>query len=313
MKRLGVIDVGSNSVRALAAGYTEGRFVYLASGAWISRLAQGVGEGRYAISGEALSRTKAAVAKARMLLDAICVPLEDRSFIATESLRSAHNASFAAAELEGVAGLPLSVLSGHEEASLSFQGAAFDLRERVGLIFDLGGGSLEVGDGKRFFSLPLGAVRMASLYGEDVKKISSAAAKRLDEVRRLYAGGAVVGVGGTSSTVVMMLKAVPVREYHPGKAHGSLVRKKEIEGLLAKMARLSAEGRRNIIGLEPGRADIIVPGMAVIVSLLDALAIDSYTHSECDLLWGKLVEMARERGLTASGIDWRVDCVEGQV
>ena len=55
MKRLGVIDVGSNSVRALAVGYTEGRFVYLASGAWISRLAQGVGEGRYVISGEALS------------------------------------------------------------------------------------------------------------------------------------------------------------------------------------------------------------------------------------------------------------------
>jgi exopolyphosphatase/guanosine-5'-triphosphate,3'-diphosphate pyrophosphatase len=313
MKRLGVIDVGSNSVRALAVGCIEGRFVYLASGAWISRLAQGVGEGRYAISDEALSRTKAAVAKARTLLDANCVSLEDRSFIATESLRSAYNASFVAVELEGVAGLPLSVLSGYEEASLSFRGAAFGLRERVGLFFDLGGGSLEVGDGKRFFSLPLGAVRMASLYGEDVKKIGCAAAKGLAEVRCLFAGGAVVGVGGTSSTVAMMLKAIPIGEYHPGRVHGSLVKKGDIEGLLAKTARLSAEERRNVIGLEPGRADIIIPGMAVIVSLLDVLAIDSYTHSECDLLWGELVEMADKRGLAASGIDWRVDCVEGQV
>lgn len=313
MRCLGVIDVGSNSVRALAVGYTEGCLLYLASGAWISRLAQGVGEGRYAILDEALNRTKTAVAKARMLLDTCGIPLEDRSAIATESLRSAYNASFVKAELERVAGTSLFVLDGLREASLSFKGAAFGLRKGVGFLFDLGGGSLEVGDGKHFSSLPLGAVRMASLYGEDPQKVRCAAAKQLCSIRHLYAGGKVAGVGGTSSTVVMILKAIPVREYHPGKVHGSLVKKAEIERLLAKMAHLSREERQNITGLEPGRADIIIPGMAIIVSLLDVLDLDGYTHSECDLLWGEVVEMAKERNLVASWIDWRIDGVEGQV
>lgn len=288
----GALDIGSNSVRCLAVERKGNELLYLASGAWITRLTEGLSLKEVQIRREALLRTCHAVISAVSLLDEQEIPQARRFLFATESLRSASNAEEVQSELERAAKLSLEILDGQKEARLSFLGATVGLSESD-IVFDLGGGSLELCDGVRSLSVPIGAVRMATNFGEDADAIRSHALGCLKDLP--FCPSSPIGVGGTSSSVAMMLKGVALEAYHPAKVHGHEVTSLDLETLLQKLRTLSIEKRaEQFPGLDPKRADIIVAGIAVLQAVLEALGVDRYRHSECDLLWGILIEKMRD-------------------
>jgi exopolyphosphatase/guanosine-5'-triphosphate,3'-diphosphate pyrophosphatase len=124
-----------------------------------------------------------------------------------------------------------------------------------------------------------------------------------EEILNLLAGKGipspeeVVGTGGTSSSIVMMLQGVPVKDYHPARIHGYRVSAAEMDELAEKLVNAPVEDRMRIVGLDPKRADIIVAGIFVIRTLLDLFRVSGYTHSETDLLWGVCAEKAAAEGL----------------
>ncbi|MFZ2812032.1 MAG: hypothetical protein WAZ17_02895, partial [Thermovirgaceae bacterium] len=105
--RFGALDLGSNSVRCLAVTIVGSVLEYIDSRVWITRLTEGIGEGRFAIGGRALERTLDAVGEALLLLGRLEVPKDRIAFRATESLRSATNRDEVTAAMESLTGLAL--------------------------------------------------------------------------------------------------------------------------------------------------------------------------------------------------------------
>jgi exopolyphosphatase/guanosine-5'-triphosphate,3'-diphosphate pyrophosphatase len=306
--RFGALDLGSNSVRCLAVTIVGSVLEYIDSRVWITRLTEGIGEGRFAIGGRALERTLDAVGEALLLLGRLEVPKDHIAFRATESLRGATNRDEVTAAMESLTGLALGVLDPAEEARLARKGASLGI-PGVGWVFDLGGGSLDIGTDDRTFSFPLGAVRMTALFGENPAAV-------MEEARRILGHdlegnlGKPVGVGGTSSSAAMMMEEVPGEGYNPSRLHGRTMKSAELEGLTRRILATPPGKRGGIAGLEKGRADIIVAGLSVIRALLDLVRASEYTHSETDLLWALCQEMAAEKGLEASSV--RMPVVTGR-
>ena len=296
--RFGAIDLGSNSVRCLAVRARGRALEYINSGVWITRLTEGIGGGNVSVGDIPLARTLDAVGEALLLLGRSGVPLGHIAFRATESLRSATNRDEIIFAMEKLSGLSLEVLNPAEEARLGWEGASLGV-PGVGMVFDLGGGSLDVGTADRTFSFPLGAVRMMALFGEDPAAV-------MEETRRAVGDsfedppGKLVGVGGTSSSAAMMMEAIPVTEYTPSRLHGRPMKSEELERLTARILATPPGDRSSITGLEEGRADIIVAGLSVIRAFLGLAGASEYTHSETDLLWALCRQAAAGRGFYAS-------------
>ncbi len=298
----GAIDLGSNSVRCLGVFYEDRKLRYLFSGRWATRLSEGMTDEKRNISPSALRRTLKALSETRDMLRERGVPPSGTRFFATEILRSANGIETVIPAMEEATGCPLRILDGHEEARLSFEGALLGIDGADG-VFDLGGGSLELAGPGFTESFRLGAVRMASLYGDAAEKIYQKSRETLvkflpPKVSKL------AGVGGTSSSVAMMLQEIPWEEYHPAKVHRFRIERSALVALTRKLEALDVEGRREVTGLEPSRSDIIVPGLCVIESLLDCLGLDGYTHSETDLLWAQAARAAAGEGLVVEAADY---------
>ncbi len=296
------LDVGSNSVRYLAVEFREGHLIYLASGTEVTRLTEGIGEGRVVIGEQALDRTVNALQRHTASLDSLNVDPCRRAFFATESIRSASNAGEVCHVLEDASGLPLEVLSGEQEGFYSARGA---LLSGLGgnTVFDLGGGSLELYGPSGGVSLPLGAVRMKALFDEDGEAISQYVSEALEGAGASYSGP-LLGVGGTSSSLAMVLEEISVDSYHPSRLHGRKMSLHDLRKLACSLQKSQIRERRRVVGLEPKRADIIVSGLFVIVALLDYLGFESYRHSESDLLWGRVGATVEADGLSVSDIQF---------
>lgn len=301
--KFAAIDVGSNSVRCLAVSSRGGVLEYIGSGVWITRLTEGIGSGSYEVRPEAIGRTSVAVREARSLLDRMGTGPENMVFFATDSLRSAVNRREAAAELECASGLHLRILKSAEEAVISRSGALLGIKD-ADRVFDLGGGSLEISGEEGSVSLPAGAVRMRTRFGEDPAAIRREVFSLLSKGFPDH-GRCLAGVGGTSSAVAMMLKGIPVSGYHPAMIHGHKVTAADLEALCGEISGMPMEDRRLVRGLEPERADIIVPGIIVIMTLLEVMHLKEYTHSETDLLWGVCAETAATQGFASSAAKMR--------
>lgn len=299
LSRYATIDIGSNSLRFLAVESCADSLYYLDSGIWTVRLAEGMGRGKYEIKEKALERTMAALEEVCHRLDRLSVSLKRRLLFTTESFRSSLNVSDAKGFIEERAGLKVRILEGWEEAFYSFKGALLGTGLSDPLVFDLGGGSLEISDGKEGFSLPMGALRVKNLFGEDEEAIKGYVRSGLkglfEKPSRRESAKSFIGVGGTSSAAVMILKKIAVNSYHPSKVHGSMVKVDDIRDLILALKNMKPEERKSVAGLEPSRSDIIVSGLCVIEALLEFFGASCYFHSECDLLWGLAAEMVESR------------------
>lgn len=293
-QRLAAIDVGSNTILLLIAEHLQstGLTAVLEAedqprlGAGVSRTGQ--------LNDHAIEQALQGLTRMRELCRQHRV--ERIAAVATAAVREAGNGEEFALKVRGM-GIPLRILSPKEEAALAYRSAAhyFPADGRT-LVADIGGGSLElVGahDGRIELteSLPLGAVRLAELslpLGELRARIGAQLGRVISGPE--WTGSRVIGSGGTFATLGSMLLAG--RETSPGqRVHGAVVSRSELGALLTYLAGMSPDQRRSVPGLQPGRADIIVPGLAVAAELLERIEAEGVTVSERGLRWGLLLEL----------------------
>ncbi len=292
MSRVGVIDLGSNSLKLLV---TEGP--------GLSQVRRATADVRlFPARGNRLEpeAIAAAVAAVRALATQAGEAGATRlAVVGTSALREAPNRAEFADALRAGAGLPLTLLSGEVEARLALDGMRADpalagVRDFVG--FDLGGGSLEVGrvvGGRcvQAFSLPLGAVRLTRhVLGDGAKPLSSADLESLREQvlagvsGRIPAGAArlcpLVASGGALSTLLEMQRAAG--EPESGDTLGLLA----VRNWLGRLAALDVEGRRRIPGVPAARADILPAALATVAALAEHLGADNLKVSHHGLRQG---------------------------
>ena len=301
------IDCGTNSIRLLIAERVDGRLRDLHREMRIVRLGEGVdATGRF--SAEALARTEAALADYAVLLrDHGVLKLR---MVATSATRDAANRDefFAmTATILGavVPGSIAEVITGSEEAELSFNGAVGELDSAAApfVVVDLGGGSTEVvlGDSagvQASFSADIGCVRMTErcLHSDPPTAAEVAAARtvvreRLAEALRVVPvekARTWVGVAGTFTTIAALAQGMDT--YDSDAIHLSQIRFSDMLAVCDQLLGMTREQRAALGPMHEGRVDVIGGGAIVVQELAAALGervgIDELVVSEHDILDG---------------------------
>lgn len=297
--RFASIDVGTNSVLLLVAERdAQGRFTQVVERAEITRLGKGVDRSR-TLSAEGLEATVAvleAYAKEARALGAERIVAS-----ATSAARDASNGHELLSLAKSRAGVDIEVISGDEEARLSFASAVADFgRGGPVVAIDIGGGSTEVvvGDAKggvKFrHSFDVGSVRLTERFVKSDPPTAERAAVEaylkqvLASVPAPPPGATVVGIAGTVTTVCAVGRAI--EPYDATRVHGATLSRDEVHAVADRLWSMPLEQRRTLPGLQPKRADVIPSGAQVLVAVLDALGAESVTVSDRGLRWGLLVD-----------------------
>ena len=306
MSRVGAIDCGTNSIRLLIADVADGGLHELHREMRIVRLGQGVdATGEFAP--EAIARTRAALADYAALLIRFEVPKV--RMVATSATRDAANrqeffAMTADVLAAAVPGAVAEVITGEEEAALSFHGAVaeLDCAEAPFLVVDLGGGSTELvlgsTDVDASFSADIGCVRLTErcLHSDPPTAGEVAAARelvrdRLGEALRMVPvdrAHAWVGVAGTMTTLSALAQRMTT--YDSQAIHLSRVGFGELLDVCDELIAMTRAQRAALGPMHEGRVDVIAGGAIVVEELAYALrqraGIDQLIVSEHDILDG---------------------------
>ena len=291
--RVAAVDVGTNSARLLIAD-EAGR--ELARPMRMTRLGQGVDvSGR--LAPEAIARTVRVLEEYRALCESLGV--ERVRATATSAARDAGNSAVFFDAAEQALGVRPELLTGEEEARLSFVGATTGLsREHAPFfIMDIGGGSTELvlGDTQpdELVSLQLGCVRMTERHLKsdppssqelraclaDVERELSTMARNMDP----KGAKTVIGLAGTVTALSAM--QLGLRRYDASRTHHSTLTRPQVEASFSKLSQTTYAERRGLLA-EPDRADVLVGGAAVLLGILRHFSLDSLLVSERDILDG---------------------------
>ena len=281
---LAIIDIGSNSARIVVYDReASGHLRIVASARSSLRLVEGVVE-NHAIGEEAMQRTREALRDFR----AIAMGAGARAIrvYGTAAVREAADGQRFASLVARTMGAPLQILDGEAEALYGFHGALRGLQARSGVLFDLGGGSLQLTEFKnrervRSWSLPLGALRLSRRYLErdpPAEKAIRSLRAHVDgflaelPLKPLALGARLVGTGGT---VRNLAKIERFRLQTPGsRLHGHELSGESLREIESDLRTLPRRKRTAVLGLSKDRSDSIVAGAVVIGRLLDAVAAD---------------------------------------
>lgn len=307
--RYAAIDIGTVTCRMLVADIDEeGLLRELDREYAITNLGEGV-DASGVLRPEAMSRVLDAVARYQEVLSGFersGRPVQVTA-VATSAARDARNAG----EFERLLaerGIELSVIPGAREAALSFAGASCDfLGERL-LVVDIGGGSTEVvagragGDPVRARSFDIGCRRVTEKFlasdPPSDRELECARQWTREGMRpffeELRASGffldRLVAVAGTATTVVAVRERM--RVYDTARVHKALVTRTDLDAVSERLQSVALSERERIVGLDPGRAPVIVAGMVILQTVLDLAGVDSFTVSESDILHGIVLDAA---------------------
>ncbi len=302
--RVAAIDCGTNSIRLLVADVdTAGRLRDVTRQMEVVRLGEGVdATGR--LSAAALNRTFAAAQRyAAVIEDTGAKRLR---FVATSASRDAENAAEFIAGIRQRLAVTPEVISGTEEAALSFAGATAGVRAlaRPALVVDIGGGSTEFVLGTdepgQSASVDMGCVRMTERHirndpptpaevaaiRADVDALIATAAARVD----LTAAASLVGLAGTVTTVAALALDLPA--YDPDAIHASRIPAGQVAAVAHRLRSMTSAQRAALPVMHPGRADVIVAGSLVLERIVAAVGLPEVVVSEHDILDGIVLSLA---------------------
>ena len=302
--RVGAIDCGTNSIRLLVADVDGPHLEEVVREMTIVRLGEGV-DRTGAFSQAALDRTFAACDAYAGTIQGLSV--ERLRFVATSASRDVSNRS---AFVEGVRdrlGIAPEVISGAEEARLSFRGAVeglpADLIAMPTLVVDIGGGSTEFVLGDRSdgggadvqaaVSVNIGCVRMTERHlqgdpptAEEIARVESDVAAALDDAARavpLERARSLVGVAGTVTTLVALIHDLPA--YDPEAIHGRGATLAQIDEVTERLLVMPRAERAELPAMHPGRVDVIGGGALVLRAIMRRTGLPVIA-SETDILDG---------------------------
>ena len=281
----GVFDIGSNSVRALV--YSGGKTLF--RGLVTTRLGEGENV-KGEITPEASERTINGIKK--LLISVVaCSPDEIFAF-ATEAVRSAKNGSEFVEKVKAETGITVDVMDGETEGETGLSGA---VGNGDGGIIDIGGASAEIAvkkDGKRVYShsLPLGAVRLRDLCGEDEDKLERLINGRIGEYGNVPAAD-YYAVGGTATSLCACF--LRLETYDPERVNGTVMTVGDVEKAYREIKSRTVAERISELKMNEKRAEIIVGGVYLLKRIMTEFGIEKVTASENDNMLGYL----RTKGL----------------
>ena len=289
-----VVDVGTNSALLLVASRTETGWQARLQKESICRIGKDWEPGQN-LSNSALVRLEASLLEFRR--SAALVGARLRAVGMTEAVRKAANPEAACEVVRRTLGLEPLVLSGEDEGRLVRKAVAARYPDAKKLVvLDLGGGSLEIDNGKRVVSLPLGAVRMHEMFREKTReallKHLKQAFREAEVKKPTYAGCTLVAVGGTATTLWAMELAMA--EYEGTRLEGKELSVELIDKWLDKLDKLPLPLRAKVPGLSAGRSEIILAGLVVLRFALEHLKPETACVSDLGLRWGLLLDAVGE-------------------
>jgi len=295
--------MGTNSTRLLVADVEDGEVKELERRSTVTRLGRGVDTSRQ-LATEAIEDVVSAVGEYIKLYE----PLEPDVVLAlaTSAVRDAENSGAFIAELRERFALNARILTGEEEARLTYVGAVAGRAPSDGtLVIDIGGGSTEivVGSGREMAfhtSLQLGTVRHTERHiRNDPPTAPELEALAADIRKQLFAELAAadffeihtgIAVAGTPTSLAAIDQELD--PYDPERVHGYVLSLDAIQHMYSMLSGKSLEERLKVPGLHPGRAPTIVAGVVILIQAMRAFGLQEIEVSEHDILYGAALEAA---------------------
>lgn len=310
--KLASIDIGTNSTRLLITDYQNNKFIPLERKMKITRLGKNLDENNMILDGSASKTVEVLSDYQRLIGD---YDVKKFRVVGTSAIRKASNSDWFISCVYKHLGMKIDVISGDEEARLSFYGAVRDMdlnypdykAELNGkiLVVDIGGGSSEfiLGDCNYNLqlveSLNLGCVSLTEKFiGSSIPDTNSLSQMQQYVVNELeettgeinrYEPVYVIGVAGTITTLAAI--DLKLAAYNSEKIHKHILSLKKIENIYKNLCRLDFKGRKKVVGLHPGRADVIIGGTAIVLGVLKLLDVKDILVSERDILDGIIYTM----------------------
>ena len=310
--RLAAIDIGSNSIRQIIADVShDGRIKVLDEMKAAPRLGAGVDRaGR--LSEESMQHALEALQRMATLASQYGATKVEA--VATSAVRDAANGRQFLDAVRRQTGLRARLLHGEEEAHLAFRSALahFDLARGRAVVMDIGGGSLELAmsaDGllDRLVSMPFGAIRMTEQFlgptphRKQLRKLRAHVREHVREVLPLrdWRGAQLIASGGTFTNLAGIYLYRQGTASAAGRVHATRVPREELEHIIDLLQACSAEERAQVRGLNVGRSDIILGGLAVAAEVMARLDARELIVSNYGIREGLLLESAQVQAVPA--------------
>lgn len=294
------MDIGTNCTRLLIADVATAQVILpIFQAERITRLGEGLGDSGL-LNDAAMTRVIAALMEYRSICDGYRV--QEHQVMATSATRDARNRELFLQRVLQETGFQIRLLSGEQEARLSFIGALSDQPDLENvLVCDIGGGSTEfVFGGRRAIqqalSIDIGSRRLTEQFFSETSTVQQAMAQCREFCRQelwhffptVSRPGCCLAVGGTASTLAMMTASVPIEQ--PEKIHGYRLSLRPLSALVEHLAVLTIPQRQLLVGLHPDRADVILTGAIIVETIMSFFNLDFVDVSLRDLLYGIFLE-----------------------
>ncbi len=316
MSNIAAIDIGTNSTRLLIASLAENKINTVVREMIITRLGKSTGS-----ENKILEDSIADTIRALSSYLALCRQYEVEKIraVGTSVLRRAFNSDVFVKRVNEQTGLKVEIISGNEEAGLSFEGVVRSLnnteknpgqsgnvlskdkkKEKNIIVLDIGGGSSEIISGwpdcsiKTIKSIELGSVTISEKFLKKDKPEAADISLMNDIIEKTiqkelgsidpYKDALIIGVAGTVSSIGSIFLGMEM--YERDKLNGLILLRKDIKKIFNRLAGLSLKEREKVIGLPPQRADIIIGGTAILLAFLNYFKAESLMVSEHDILDG---------------------------
>lgn len=309
--RYAAIDIGTVTCRMLVVDVGESGLHELTREYVITNLGEGV-DATGELKPEAIDRVVRAIDGFLAVRDSLSTPdhpVVRTVAVATSAARDARNAAEFAARLRE-RGIELSVIPGSREAALSFSGASIDFSGERLMVVDVGGGSTEVVMGMGgvepvcAHSFNVGCRRVTEKFlasdppaPEELARARAWIREQMaswfaDQAKEAASLERVVAVAGTATTVVSIRDCMET--YDSSRVHKARVSRQELLEVYGRLAALPLSERKQVVGLDPKRAPVMVAGLLILLEVLDFAGIDAFTVSETDILHGITLAVSHE-------------------
>ena len=295
--RVAAIDIGTNSVLLTVAELSlSAKLKPILEAQKITRLGRGTAQTKR-LSRENVKKTLAVVSEFQN--QAVKLGAGSIWAVGTSALREAKNSGEFIRRLQARTGLKLEIISGQKEAELGLRGALIDLKlsQPKIILLDIGGGSTELTLAQRrkiikSTSLNLGAVRLTERFFPS----NIITQTRLQNLLNYLSDGWIrpkgwslmnsqlVGIGGTITTLAAL--DLKLKRYDSKKVHGYILSADKVKDFLLQLSNLTLSRRKKLLRLDPARADIIVAGVAILLSLMETFHFSRIRVSDKGVRWG---------------------------
>jgi exopolyphosphatase/guanosine-5'-triphosphate,3'-diphosphate pyrophosphatase len=300
------VDIGSNSTRLLIADIEErsGAVSEVLRQSRVTRLGERL-DATGSLSERAIARVLSTLADYRRAIDAHdCAA---NLAVLTAAVREASNGAEFAELVRSEFGLDARILSGEEEAQLTFLGAISEqpIHAPPTVVIDIGGGSTEFIIGRErkagfHTSLPIGVVRMSERHIHSDPPAAEQLRRLAQETSETFEHGLppseraiaerVIAVAGTATSAAAIDQRLD--PYDPARVHNYAMPLASLERLRDHVAAMSEAQRRALKGLDPDRAPTIVAGLVILGEALRVFGLSELTVSEHDILFGGALRLA---------------------